>query len=198
MIKFINNSKKKPFIVFKENYEKALEAEQKLVEGISIASYDLKNKIVDSRYVNLKYVDDQKLIFFTNYSSPKALQFKSHNQVAANILWNTINFQIRLKGYIKKTSIEFNLNYFKSRAIEKNALAISSYQSKKISSYDEVVKRYKKAFDEQELTKCPEYWGGYEIRPYYFEFWSGDAKRLNKRISYELIDNNWRESFLQP
>lgn len=198
MIKFINNSEIKPFVVFKKNYDKALDAKQKLIEGISIASYDLKNQIVDSRYVNLKYVDNQKLIFFTNYNSPKAMQFKSHNQIAGNILWNTINFQIRLKGYIKKTSTEFNLNYFKNRSLEKNALAISSDQSKKISSYDEVIKRYHKVFDEEELTKCPEYWGGYEIRPYYFEFWSGDSKRLNKRISYELVDGNWIESFLQP
>ena len=31
----------------------------------------------------LKIVEDKKFIFFTNYNSPKATQFESHEQIAA-------------------------------------------------------------------------------------------------------------------
>ena len=37
---------------------------------------------------------------------------------------------------IKKTSKKFNKSYFQNRQEDKNALAIASYQSKKIESYD--------------------------------------------------------------
>ncbi len=44
----------------------------------------------------------------------------------------------------------------------------------------------------------PDYWGGYSFKPYYFEFWKGDKNRLNKRDKYELNNNVWEHSILQP
>jgi pyridoxine/pyridoxamine 5'-phosphate oxidase len=80
--------------------------------------------------------------FFSNYQSPKASQFESHNQVSVLIYWASINTQIRMKARIFKTSAKFSDDHFNSRTKEKNALAISSNQSQPIDSFDEVTKNF--------------------------------------------------------
>ena len=84
MIKF-NNLNKKALPAFKKKYDEAIKAGQKNIEAISISSYNTNKREVDSRYVNLKFIIDEEFIFFSNYESPKALAFNSHNQVAALI-----------------------------------------------------------------------------------------------------------------
>ena len=49
-----------------------------------------------------------------------------------------------------------------------------------------------------DLKKCPDYWGGYSFTPYYFEFWEGHESRLNKREVYEKSDDSWKHLILQP
>ena len=153
---------------------------------------------VDSRYVNLKFIINDEFIFFSNYNSPKAFAFNSHNQIASLIYWSSINVQIRMKATIKKTSDEFNQKYFFNREKEKNALAISSKQSKQIDSYNHVKQNYIKSLNNDDLKKCPKYWGGYSFIPYEMEFWEGNEFRLNKRNLYRKDEATWNHFILQP
>ena len=93
---------------------------------------------------------------------------------------------------------EFNQNYFFNRPEEKNALAISSSQSKPIDSYSQVKENYNRSLESDDLKKCPDFWGGYSFVPYYFEFWEGHQSRINKREVFEKMDCVWKQSFLQP
>ena len=198
MIEFNNLSKEKPYLLFKANYNKALDADQESIQAISISSYNTKTREVDSRYVNLKFIINNEFIFFSNYNSPKAAAFDSHNQLAVLLYWSSIDVQIRMKAKIKRTSNLFNQKYFYNRSEEKNALAISSNQSKPILSYSEVKENYKKTIKNDDLKKCPDYWGGFSFIPYYFEFWEGHELRVNKREAFDKIDGVWEHSFLQP
>jgi len=198
MIQFNNLNQEIPYLLFKEKYDDALNAGQKGIEAISISSYNKEVNEVDSRYVNLKFISNGEFIFFSNYNSPKASSFNSHNQIAALFFWSSINVQIRMKAKIKKTSNDYNQNYFFDRSEEKNALAISSNQSKLINSYNQVKENYNKSLKNDNLKKCPEYWGGFSFTPYYFEFWEGHESRINKREVFNKIDDVWEQSFLQP
>ena len=198
MIKFNNLNQEMPYIFFKKKYDEAINKGQKGIEAISISSYSRKANEIDSRYVNLKFVTDEQFIFFSNYNSPKASCFNSHNQIAALVYWPSTNVQIRMRAKIKKTSNEYNQNYFFDRSEEKNALAISSNQSKPIDSYSLVKENYNKSLENDDLKKCPKFWGGYSFTPYYFEFWEGHESRLNKREVYEKSDDSWKHFFLQP
>mgnify|MGYP006142487479 CR=1 FL=1 len=198
MIKFINDSLDLPYIKFREKYNQAKAKKQNLIEAISIASYSNELNQVDTRFVNLKIVDNKNFIFFSNYMSPKAKQFQSHNQVSIAIFWNSINIQIRMKALIKKVPYTMNDEYFSNRSKEKNALAISSKQSKKIDSFEMVKINFDESFKNDDLKKCPEYWGGFSFTPYYFEFWEGHESRINKREVFNKIDDVWEQSFLQP
>ena len=198
MIKFNNLNQETPYLHLKEKYDKAIDMGQIGIEAISISSYNKEKSEVDSRYVNLKFINKDEFIFFSNYDSPKASSFNSHSQIAALIYWPSINVQIRMKARIKKTSNEFNQKYFFDRSKEKNALAISSNQSKQIGSYSQVIENYNRSLESKDLKKCPEYWGGYSFIPYYFEFWEGHESRVNKREVFNNIDGTWKHSFLQP
>jgi len=198
MIKFNNLENEIPYITFKEKYNEAIAAGQKNIEAMSISSYESKTNEVDSRYVNLKFITNGEFIFFSNYESSKASAFISHNQIGALFYWSCTNVQIRMKAKIKKTSNEYNHKYFFNRAEKKNALAISSNQSKPIDSYEKVEENYNKSLKNDDLKKCPEFWGGYSFTPYYFEFWEGHESRINKRDAYEKRDGSWKHLILQP
>ena len=198
MIKFNKLNQEMPYLLFKEKYDEALNKGQKVIEGVSISSFNREINEVDSRYVNLKFISNEEFIFFSNYDSPKAAAFNSHDQIAALLYWPSINVQIRMMAKIKKTSNEYNQKYFFDRSEEKNALAISSNQSNPIDSYSQVKENYKRSLESDDLKKCPEHWGGYSFIPYYFEFWEGHESRLNKREVFDKIDGIWKHSFLQP
>ena len=198
MINISNISNQLPYLKFEKLYKEALAAQQPNIEAICISSFDVKNNESNSRFVNLKYIIDDEWIFFFNLNSPKAISFNSHNQIAALLYWSSINVQIRMKAKIKKTSHEYNQKYFLEISEKKNALAISSNQSNIISSYSKVIENYNKSLINNDLKKCPEFWGGYSFSPYYFEFWEGHESRLNKREVYEKSDDGWNHFILQP
>ena len=198
MIQFNNLNQEIPYQLLKEKYDEALNADQRSIEGISISSYNKEMGEVDSRYVNLKFISNDEFIFFSNYDSPKASSFNSHNQIAALLYWPSINVQIRMRAKIKRTTDEYNQNYFFNRSEEKNALAISSNQSKPIDSYNQVKENYNRSLKNDDLKKCPDFWGGYSFIPYYFEFWEGHESRLNKREVFEKNNESWKHLVLQP
>jgi pyridoxamine 5'-phosphate oxidase len=199
MIELLDLSNDPPYKKFQSLYEQALDKKQPSIEAMSVSSYDNLTNEVEARYVNLKYIKDNKWIFFSNYLSPKANQFKSHEQISILIYWAEINTQIRIKAKIQKTSSNFSDQHFQSRSKEKNALAISSKQSKAIDSFDTVETNFKSTFDSMSLhTKRPEFWGGYFFIPYYFEFWQGHTNRLNKREVYFIEGDSWKKELLQP
>lgn len=198
MINFIEVSKEAPYIELEKKYNDALKLHQKKIEAIIISSYSNSSNEVNSRFVNLKFVEKEDFIFFSNYESPKAEEFSNHNQISALIYWNTINTQIRMKAFIKKTTKKFNSTYFFNREDKKNAVSISSNQSKPIDSFDDVIKNYNHSLKFDNLKECPEYWGGYSFSPYYFEFWEGDDSRLNKRKVFQIKNNCWKSNIIQP
>lgn len=198
MISFLNNRNEEPFIIFRSTYKEAKKANQRSIEAMCISSYSKTKKTIDSRYVNLKFVDDAEFIFFTNYNSTKSQQFMEHKQVSLNIFWPKISSQIRIKGNINKKSHQYNQAYFNQRIAEKNALAISSSQSRPIGSFEDVKLKYLSTLKNSDLKKCPDYWGGFAIIPYEFEFWVGHEYRLNERTHYNLVNGAWQKTLLQP
>ena len=199
MINFLNISHEEPITRLHELYLKAITCEQQNIEAIVISSFSHTSQEVNSRIVNLKSVIGSEFIFFSNYDSPKSIEFEEQSKISAILFWNKINVQIRIKAVIKRTSLDFNRHYFKERSLEKNALAISSNQSHEIKNYEAVIQNYDKCIKNDDLTKCPDNWGGFSFTPYYYEFWEGHKHRINKRKAFIKKTNNiWKSSFLQP
>lgn len=200
MIEISEINKSEPYNIFLSYYHQAHKKMPNGVEAISIASFNNLTKEVDSRFVNLKYIIGNEWIFFSNYNSPKSTQFASHDQISAVFYWEVINVQIRMKSIIKKTPVDLSNNHFNKRDKSKNALAISSFQSSYIDSYQEVIDKYEKVLYEfSKETKRPEYWGGFSFIPYSFEFWEANPSRINKRTFFEIDENKiWKKTYLEP
>ena len=198
MIKFNNINQEIPYKIFEEKYNKSLQAQQKNIEAICISSYSKEKSEVNARFVNLKFIDNKEFIFFSNYKSPKSQDFTSHNQITGLIYWSSIDVQIRIKANIKRTSKKYNQAYFSKRSSKKNALAICSNQSSVINSYEDMQKNYEHSLSQDNLKKCPDYWGGFSFTPYYFEFWEGHESRLNKRQVFYKEGDSWSSLILQP
>ena len=140
MIKFENLKENKPLQIFKNLYEEALYKNQKNADAACISSYNPKSNEVSSRFVNIKKVNSNNFYFFTNYSSPKSIDFELSKKVSMVFFWNATEIQIRFKGMIKKITEKESDMHFASRKKEKNILAIISNQSSEINSYQEFLK----------------------------------------------------------
>ena len=91
MIQFNNLNQAIPYLLFKEKYDEAINAGQKGIEALSISSFNKEVSEVDSRYVDLKFIRDNELIFFSNYDSPRGFAFNSHDQLATLFYWHSIS-----------------------------------------------------------------------------------------------------------
>ena len=200
MIKFIDLCDKEPYEVFKKLYDKAQKAGQKAIEAVAVSNFNSEEKMVDSRFVNLKYIKDNEWIFFSNYNSPKSKALiEPNNRISVLFYWQCINVQVRIKANIFKTNEKFSDQHFLSRDEHKNALAISSDQSRKVDSFDNIKSKFDDTLKQKSLLITrPAYWGGFSFIPFYFEFWEGQEFRLNKREVYEEINGDWIKYTLQP
>jgi pyridoxine/pyridoxamine 5'-phosphate oxidase len=103
-----------------------------------------------------------------------------------------------MKAKIVLSSNAFSDLHFQNRSIEKNALAISSDQSKQIESYEAIIKKYNSQLIKPNNYIRPSYWGGYSFTPYEIEFWEGNEFRLNKRNLYRKDNTTWNHYILEP
>ena len=200
MIELDRSEQSEPYVKFYSLYDQCIKKNQNLPQVIALSSYDKLSEQSDVRYVNLKYIHGEEWIFFTNYNSLKAKHFETNNKISGAIYWDKIDIQIRIKGIIKRKNESFSDIHFSKRDKAKNALAISSYQSQSIISYEKIIENFQKvlAQNEKSLKKRPNYWGGYSLTPYFIELWQGHSSRINKREVFEKIDGIWNKSFLQP
>ena len=101
---------------------------------------------------------------------------------------------------MEKISSAESDSYFSSRPRGSQLSAWASAQSKEIPSR-QFLKKEMKRYEEQYQGKPvprPEYWGGYRLIPYRFEFWKDRADRLHERVEFEWVDENWKRRLLAP
>ena len=153
-----------------------------------------------SRVVLLRGVNEEGLKFYTNYSSHKGQELEQNNKVALNFFWPTVERQVRVEGELHKLSDAESDAYFNSRPRESQIGAWVSPQSSTIESREVLNERFREYTDKFEGHPVPRpaHWGGYIIRPNYFEFWQGRPNRLHDRLTYRLHDGAWKISRMAP
>tara|TARA_B100002051_G_C16734733_1_gene640522 strand:+ start:268 stop:861 length:594 start_codon:yes stop_codon:yes gene_type:complete len=197
MILFNKNIKSEPQKELIKLYHIATKKNQRNIEAASLSTISSDNK-PHCRFINIKYVNENEFIFFSNYNSSKARDINLNKNIALTFFWNLANIQIRIEGEIKKLDEKRSDIHWLTRSVEKNALAFSSDQSKEIASFKEVKRNYNNVLKNEDLTKRPKYWGGYVVVPHYFEFWEGSDFRLNKRKVFFNENEVWNKKLIQP
>lgn len=153
-----------------------------------------------ARVVLVKEFSEQGFVFYTNYSSRKAIQISENPFGALLFHWPEVSRQVRIEGRIEKVPESKSALYFSRRKRESQLAAWASDQSRPIPDrkfLENRVDLFKRKFKGDPVTKPPG-WGGYILIPVWFEFWQAGKDRLHDRISYRLVNDAWNIDRLAP
>ncbi|MCH8567682.1 MAG: pyridoxamine 5'-phosphate oxidase [Balneolales bacterium] len=183
-----------PFELFEQWFAEAAERSLHDANAFVLSTSD-ETGAPSSRVVLLKGWDKNGFKFYTDLGSKKSLQISLYPSVSALFYWPETFRQLRVEGKAELLNRDDVLRYFNSRPIESRISAVVSPQSRTIDSrrwlekqkneLDEKLKNGE--IDKNELLSVKSGdWGGYCIKPNYFEFWQGRTGRLHDRIVFEL------------
>lgn len=188
-----------PFDQLKKWIEEALAAEVVEVNAMALATATAGGK-PSCRTVLLKHVDEQGLVFYTNYESRKGRELSENPQAMVTIFWHEQMQQICVEGAVEKISQEESNEYFLKRPRGSQLGAWASQQDEIIASKEVLEKKFLE-MEEKYLDReipLPSFWGGYRIIPSRFEFWQGRKDRLHDRFEYLLDEDTWIINRLSP
>ncbi len=189
-----------PFKQFEKWFNEAVAVEHLEPNAFTLATVgkDLKPS---QRTVLLKMYDENGFIFFSNYGSKKSRQIEENNNVSCHFAWLGLERQVRIEGTIEKISKSASLKYFLSRPKGSQIGAWVSHQSQVVNARSLLESKFeqiRQKFSKGEIP-FPDFWGGYIIKPTYFEFWQGGHDRLHDRFIYQSQENQiWEINRLEP
>jgi pyridoxamine-phosphate oxidase len=91
-----------------------------------ISTVDSKTLRPSSRYVLLKKVSQNGLVFFTNYESRKAKEILSNPYVSGVFYWPVQNRSVRFEGKVTTVDEVESKEYFESRPLSSRLSGIVS------------------------------------------------------------------------
>ncbi len=189
-----------PIDMLKLWLDEAIQAEALEPTAMMVSTVNAEGR-PSSRIVLVKEISEEGLAFFTNYNSRKGHDIASNNYVALNFMWHELERQVRIEGTIEKLSEQASDKYFAMRPRDSQIGAWASPQSQTIPSRDYLdnkIKETNESFDGKDNIDRPIHWGGYLIKPTYFEFWQGRKNRLHDRIQYQEDGKDWKIGRLAP
>jgi pyridoxamine 5'-phosphate oxidase len=154
-----------------------------------------------SRIVLLKGIEQNKLIFYTNYQSKKGKELDVNPACALTFFWPEIERQVRIEGTASRVDGKTSDDYFQSRPRGSQIGAWASPQSSVIkdrSLLEERAKQIEKKYESLNVLPRPHQWGGYAVDPLMIEFWQGRSSRLHDRIQFVKIEGSWKVHRLAP
>jgi pyridoxamine 5'-phosphate oxidase len=180
-------------------YDDAVEAGVAEPNAMTVSSNDTEGQ-PDARVVLAREVNDEGIVFYTNYESAKGIQLASAPFASAVFAWLDLHRQVRVRGEIEVVSSEESDAYFASRPRESQIGAWASAQSQVIAGREELeaaVVEMTQRFMGGDVPRPP-HWGGLRIVPSTMEFWQGRPSRLHDRFRYAWAGTQWSISRLAP
>ncbi|MDX2002879.1 MAG: pyridoxamine 5'-phosphate oxidase [Chitinophagales bacterium] len=186
-----------PFLQFEHWFQEALQSKIHDANAMVLATASSTGQ-PSARIVLLKGLSHEGFTFYTNYQSRKGTELQHNHKAALLFFWDALERQVRIEGTAEKVEDSLSDEYFNTRPLMSRIGAIASPQSQPIdknalqAQVDELSK-----LPETEI-KRPEHWGGFNLKPHYFEFWQGRASRLHDRIVYEPDGIAWKQYRIAP
>jgi pyridoxamine 5'-phosphate oxidase len=152
------------------------------------------------RTVLAKQVDEDGVVFYTNYDSAKAHDLAVAPMAALVFAWVPLERQVRISGPVERVDAETSAAYFATRPRGSQIAAWASHQSAELRDRTELVgavAAVERQFKGRDVPLPPD-WGGYRVIPDHVEFWAGRADRLHDRLQGRRDGAVWHWRRLAP
>lgn len=189
-----------PIVQWQRWYDQAYEAGCVEPNAFVLATVDADG-VPQSRYLLARGADERGVSFFTNYGSPKSAEMTASPRVSLLFTWLQLHRQVRIVGTAERLPEAESDIYFASRPRMSQIGAWASPQSSPIADRAELERRVAEQvehFTHHDAIPRPPQWGGWLVRPTWFEFWQGRPSRLHDRLQYALADGTWSISRRSP
>jgi len=103
-----------PMVLFSDWLNQALKSNQSDPTAMTLSTVE-RNGQPSSRIVLLKKVEEESLVFYTNYHSRKSREIRANNRVAAHFFWPDLERQVKISGHAMPVKDEDSDHYFRSR-----------------------------------------------------------------------------------
>tara|TARA_A200000159_G_C7331511_1_gene343157 strand:- start:1680 stop:2261 length:582 start_codon:yes stop_codon:yes gene_type:complete len=153
-----------------------------------------------SRFVDLKEVDQRGFTFCTSYNSAKGSELSQNPKVALLAWWDHIGCQIRVVGKAVTISNELADKFWFSRSKKARVATTFFRQSEIWDSSVSMENQYSATLAASpESIVRPSSWGGYTVVPNSIEILKFRDSRVHIREQY-VRDNGspWKMQLLQP
>lgn len=151
----------------------------------------------DSRFVDLKQVDDAGFVFCTDLGSAKARDIARDPKACLALWWEHVSTQVRVKGSCIALPASDADRYWARRPHHAQFASVKFRQSQILA--DAALLDESSSHDAQQSPiPRPYSWGGFRLRPESIEFLAFRESRLHLRTIYTLVDGRWHSRFLQP
>ena len=194
------NVARNPFEQFGIWLKEALNTKEIIEPNAMCLSTCTSNGKPSSRYMLLKSYSENGFIFFTNYESRKGTEMISNPYACILFFWPELHRQIRIEGTVERISEEESKAYFNTRSKASQTSASISKQSRVAASREELETKAKEFLDQHKESDIPKpaHWGGFVLKPSYFEFWQGHSTRLHDRVVFKREESIWNICRLNP
>lgn len=159
-----------------------------------------KSGFPNARFVDLKAVDKNGILFCSSFDSVKASEMLNNSKVSLTLWWDHIGYQVRILGHAKKNDGHEARIFWDNRKRSAQIATRAFRQSDELSDIgllDKDFKEMQERLDGKEITK-PTNWGAYRVIPHAIEFLQFQNNRLHVREQYQFCDDVWTRRLLQP
>jgi len=154
----------------------------------------------NARFVSFKDIIDDCFIITGSITSRKGIEINQSEKVSLTFWWTETEKQVRVQGVATRIRDDLADKYFSERNLDSQIVSIVSNQGAEIEKMEDLVTAYEKMEIESKNKQIirPNNWSGYRIEPIRIEILEFEKSRFHIRRLYEMHNENWKVTKLQP